>query len=384
MKITEDIIYIGVNDHKIDLFEGQYRVPYGMSYNSYLILDTSVCVMDGVDGAFVEQWIENLEIALGGRAIDYLFVSHMEPDHSASIAAFATAYPEATIVSSQKAFDMMRAFFGTDFADRRRVVREGDVLSLGRHALRVIAAPMVHWPEVITAYDESDGIYFSADAFGKFGALDVEEEWVDEARRYYIGIVAKYGQQVRALLGKAAALDIKTICPLHGPVLVGDLTPYLSLYDAWSSYRPEEAGVTVAYASIYGNTRRAAEMLAERLRACNIKVVLHDLCRADMALAVADAFRFDTLVLASATYNADVFPPMHAFLHALTSRGYRNRTVALIENGSWAPMAAAKMRAALSGCAELTLIDPVVSIRSAVKETDGEAINQLVNALICK
>ena len=368
MKIREDIVRVGVNDHKIDLFEGQYRVPSGMSYNSYLILDERVCVMDSVDGAFVEEWLGKIEAARGGRAVDYLFVSHMEPDHSAGILAFAGAYPEARIVSSEKAFAMMRAFFGTDFADRRVVVRDGDVLSLGRHSLRIVAAPMVHWPEVITAYDETDGIYFSADAFGKFGALDVEEPWVDEARRYYIGIVAKYGRQVQALLRKVGTLSVRAICPLHGPVLEGDLSPYLSLYDAWSSFRPEEEGVVIAYASIYGNTRRAAEYAAERLRALGHTVAVYDLCRADMAAAVADAFRYSGLLLACSTYNAELFPPMQAFLHALTARGYSGRTVALMENGSWAPTAAARMRTALEGCANLRLLEPVVTICSALTE----------------
>lgn len=383
-EIKKDILYVGVNDHKIDLFEGQYHVPRGMSYNSYVILDEKVCVMDGVDGAFIEEWLGKVHEALGGREADYLFVSHMEPDHSASIAAFSERYPSAGIVSSQKAFDMMRAFFGTDFAERRVVVRDGDVLSLGRHSLRIVAAPMVHWPEVITAFDETDGIYFSADAFGKFGALDVDEPWVDEARRYYIGIVAKYGQQVQALLRKAGALAIKTVCPLHGPVLTGDLAPYLSLYDVWSSYRPEAEGVTVAYASIYGNTRRAAEFAAEQLRQRGMTVVLYDLCRADMAAAVADAFRYRGLVLACSTYNAELFPPMHTFLHALASRGYRGRTVGLIENGSWAPMAASKMRTALEKCADLTFAEPVVSVRSKMTPEDEKRICELADALKCK
>ena len=380
MQIGKDIVYVGVNDHRIDLFEGQYRVPSGMSYNSYLILDEHPCVMDGVDAAFADEWLQKIEYAIGTRSVDYLFVSHMEPDHATGIAAFARAYPKAKIVSSEKAFALMRAFFDTDFLDRRVVVKDGDTLSLGRHTLRVIAAPMVHWPEVVTTYDEADGIYFSADAFGKFGALDTEDEWVHEARRYYTGIVSKYGQQVQALLKKARMHDIRTICPLHGPVLTGDLSPYLALYDTWSSYRPEQRGVVVACASIYGNTLRAAEYAAEQLRALGYTALVHDLCRADMSAVVSDAFRYSGLILACSTYNADLFPPMQIFLDALQGRGYRGRTVGLMENGSWAPAAATKMRERLEKCRDLALLDPVVSIRSVMSPENERTIADLAKA----
>ena len=380
MTITKDIRYIGVNDHVVDLFEGQYDVPNGMSYNSYVILDEKIAVMDTVDVNFTHEWLDNLQNALGNRTPDYLIVQHMEPDHSANVFNFAKTYPNATVVASAKAFAMMQNFFGTDFADRRLVVGEGDTLSLGKHVLTFVTAPMVHWPEVIVTYDSTDKVLFSADGFGKFGALDVEEDWACEARRYYIGIVAKYGRQVQALLRKVGTLSVRAICPLHGPVLEGDLSPYLSLYDAWSSFRPEEEGVVIAYASIYGNTRRAAEYAAERLRALGHTVAVYDLCRADMAAAVADAFRYSGLLLACSTYNAELFPPMQAFLHALTARGYSGRTVALMENGSWAPTAAARMRTALEECANLRLLEPVVTIRSALTEENKGDIETIVKS----
>ena len=338
MNITKDIRYIGVNDHKIDLFEGQYTVPNGMAYNSYVILDDKIAVMDTVDAAFTHEWLDNMQGALGGRQPDYLIVQHMEPDHSANILQFTKAYPTAKIVSSAKAFAMMKNFFGTDFADRQIVVGEGDTLVLGSHTLHFVAAPMVHWPEVIVTYDSTDKVLFSADGFGKFGALDVEEDWACEARRYYIGIVGKYGAQVQALLKKAATLDIAIICPLHGPVLRENLGYYINLYDTWSSYRPESEGVVIAYTSVYGNTKKAVLLLAEKLRANGAPaVVLHDLSRCDMAEAVEDAFRYSKLVLATTTYNAEIFPHMHSFITHLTERNFSNRTVALVENGSWAP-----------------------------------------------
>ncbi|MGN0776767.1 MAG: FprA family A-type flavoprotein [Candidatus Ventricola sp.] len=381
MHITDDIRYIGVDDHEVDLFEGQYAVPSGMSYNSYAIMDEKIAVMDSVDRHFAGEWLDHIGQALGGRRPDYLVVQHMEPDHSGSIEAFMDAYPEAVIVSSAKAFAMMQAFFGRDFAERRLVVGEGSTLALGRHELRFFAAPMVHWPEVIVTYDALEKVLFSADGFGRFGALDVEEDWVDEARRYYIGIVGKYGAQVQALLRKLAALDVQTICPLHGPVLTGDLAPYLKLYDAWSSYRPESRGVVIACASIYGGTMQAAQLLAERLKAQGETVVLYDLARCDMAQAVSDAFRYDRLVLASATYNADVFPFMKTYIHQLTERGFRNRTVALMESGAWAPMAAKVMRGMLEGSKELTFAEPAVKITCAVSDASRAQIDALANAL---
>ena len=377
MQITNDIRYIGVNDHKIDLFEGQYPVPNGMAYNSYVILDEKIAVMDTVDKAFGEEWLARLEAVLDGRAPDYLVVLHMEPDHSANVLRFAERYPEATIVSSTKAFVMMRGFFGNEFAERRIIVTEGSTLSLGRHELSFVAAPMVHWPEVLFAYDRCDRILFSADAFGKFGALDVDEPWEDEARRYYIGIVGKYGVQVQNVLKKAAALDIAAICSLHGPILRDNLSHYLSLYDTWSSYRPEADGVTIAYASIYGNTKAAAELLCEKLRAKGQTVVLYDLARTDLSYPVADAFRYSTLVLASSTYNADVFPPMRAFIDHLTERNFGNRRVALMENGSWAPMAAKVMRGMLEGAKSLTIMENGVKITSALNAESRAQIEAL-------
>ena len=345
MKITNDIRYIGVNDHQVDLFEGQYPVPNGMAYNSYVILDQKIAVMDTVDAGFTHEWLDNLESVLGGRKPDYLIVQHMEPDHSANVASFARLYPSACIVATAKAFAMMRQFFGTEFEDRRIVVAEGDTLSLGTHTLTFVTAPMVHWPEVMVTYDSRDRVLFSADGFGKFGANDVREPWDDEARRYYIGIVGKYGAQVQALLKKASSLDIAVICPLHGPVLSENLGHYLGLYNTWSSYAPESEGIVIAYTSVYGHTKKAVEQLADLLKQNNCpKVIVHDLARTDMALCVADAFRYSKLVLATTTYNADIFPFMRQFIEHLTERGFRNRTVALIENGSWAPLAARTMK----------------------------------------
>jgi len=383
MRITDDIRYLGVNDHAIDLFEGLYTVPEGVSYNSYAILDEKVAVLDAVDAHFGGTWLGNVREALNGRKPDFLIVHHMEPDHSASIALFMDAFPEAVIISSAKAFPMMKAFFGTDYADRRLVVKEGDVLSLGRHSLTFYAAPMVHWPEVIMTYDLTEEVLFTADAFGKFGALDVDAEWACEARRYYFGIVGKYGAQVQAVLKKLAALSVKTVCPLHGPVLHGqELAEALRLYDIWSSYRPEDEGVVIAHASVYGNTRAAAEKLADMLRAQGVKVAVQDLTRCDIAEAVEDAFRYDRLVLAAATYNADVFPPMRQFITWLTERGYQNRTVGLIENGSWAPMAAKVMRGMLEGSKDVTILEPMVSIRSALNEESAAQLDALKDALV--
>ncbi len=385
MNITSDIRYIGVNDHDIDLFEGQYTVPNGMAYNSYAILDEKTAVMDTVDARFAHEWLDNIAEALYGRAPDYLIVQHMEPDHSANILTFAKTYPGATIVSSQKAFAMMQNFFGTDFADRRIVVGEGDTLSLGAHTLTFVTAPMVHWPEVIVTYDSTDKVLFSADGFGKFGALDVEEDWACEARRYYFGIVGKYGAQVQALLKKAAGLDIATICPLHGPVLTENLGYYLGLYDTWSSYRPESEGILIAYTSVYGNTKKAVMALADQLRANGCpKVVVTDLARDDMAEAVEDAFRYSKLVLATTTYNAEIFPFMRTFIDHLTERNYSNRTVALIENGSWAPLAAKVMKGMFEnakGCKNLTFTDTTVRILSALNDESKKQLSDLAGEL---
>ena len=385
MHITNDIRYVGVNDHDIDLFEGQYVVPNGMAYNSYAILDEKTAVMDTVDARFTHQWLDNIRDALYGREPDYLIVQHMEPDHSANILNFAKTYPNAIIVSSQKAFNMMQNFFGTDFADRRIVVGEGSTLSLGEHNLAFVTAPMVHWPEVIVTYDSTDKVLFSADGFGKFGALDVEEEWACEARRYYIGIVGKYGAQVQALLKKAATLDIEIICPLHGPVLTENLGYYINLYDIWSSYRPETEGIMIAYTSVYGNTKRAVMQLADKLRANGCpKVVVTDLAREDMAEAVEDAFRYSKLVLATTTYNADIFPFMRTFIEHLTERNYSNRTVAFVENGSWAPLAAKVMRGMLesaTGCKNLTFADTTVRILSALNDESKQQLSGLADEL---
>ncbi|MBQ9797952.1 MAG: flavin reductase [Clostridia bacterium] len=380
--VTNDIKYIGVNDHKIDLFEGQYHVPNGMAYNSYAIMDDKIAIMDTVDANFTHEWLDNIRDTLGARTPDYLVVQHMEPDHSANIVNFLRAYPNATVVSSQKAFAMMKNFFGTDFADRRIVVGEGDTLELGRHTLTFVTAPMVHWPEVIVTYDSTDKVLFSADGFGKFGALDVEEDWACEARRYYIGIVGKYGAQVQALLKKAAGLDIQIICPLHGPVLTENLGYYLNLYNTWSSYQPEEDGIVIAYTSVYGNTKKAVLQLAEKLRANGApKVVVNDLARCDMAEAVEDAFRYSKLVLATTTYNADIFPFMREFINHLTERNFSNRQVALIENGSWAPMAAKVMRGMLEKCKNLTFTDTTVKILSALNDESNAQLNALSEEL---
>ena len=381
MFITNDIRYIGVNDHQVDLFEGQYAVPNGMSYNSYVLLDEKIAVLDTVDAHFGKQWLENLEAQLCGRTPDYLVVHHMEPDHSANIALFLETYPQATVVSSAKAFAMMGQFFGSDYSDRRMVVGEGDTLNLGRHTLTFVAAPMVHWPEVLVSFDSTDKVLFSADGFGKFGALDQQEEWADEARRYYIGIVGKYGPQVQALLKKAAALDIAIICPLHGPVLKENLSYYVNLYDIWSSYRPESEGVVIAYTSVYGNTRKAALRLEQELKALNCPVVVYDLARDDMSKAVADAFRYDRLVLATTTYNADVFPFMKEFIHHLTERSFQNRTVAFVENGTWAPMAAKVMGKLLEGSKNLTFTQNNVKILSALNDASRAQITALAQEL---
>ena len=382
MTITNDIRYVGVNDHEVDLFEGQYVVPNGMSYNSYVILDEKVAIMDTVDQNFTAQWLANIEAVLEGRKPDYLVVHHMEPDHSANIHKFLTAYPEAIVVSSAKAFTMMKQFFGTDYADRRVVVGEGDTLSLGKHTLTFVTAPMVHWPEVIVSYDSCDKVLFSADGFGKFGALDVEEEWACEARRYYIGIVGKYGAQTQALLKKAAGLDIAIICPLHGPVLTENLGYYINLYDIWSSYRPEDEGVLIAYTSIYGHTKAAVELLAQKLeeKGCP-KVTVTDLARDDMAEAVEDAFRYSKLVLATTTYNGDVFPFMKEFIHHLTERNYQNRTVAFMENGSWAPVAGKVMSKLLENSKNLTYTENSVKIFSALSDESRAQIEALAEEL---
>jgi len=383
MHITNDIRYVGVNDRKIDLFEGYYPVPNGMAYNSYVITDEKIAVMDSVEKDFSEEWIENIRAALGSRTPDYLIVQHMEPDHSGSIDIFMQAFPGAVIVSSAKAFAMMKGFFGRDYEDRRLIVKEGDTLALGRHTLSFIAAPMIHWPEVIMTYDSCDKVLFSADAFGKFGALDTDEEWDCEARRYYFGIVGKYGAQVQALLKKAAALDIRTICSLHGPVLSENLDHYLKLYDVWSSYGVESEGAAIFYASIYGNTKIAALLMKEELekRGCK-KVAIHDLARTDMTEAIEDAFRYGRIVLASTTYNADVFPPMRTFIHALTSRGIKNRTVGLIENGSWAPTAAKVMREMLAAGKGLTVLESAVTVKSALSDESRAQIAAMAEELM--
>lgn len=384
MFVTEDIRYIGVNDHDVDLFEGQYTVENGMSYNSYVILDEKVAVMDTVDAHFGVEWLQNLETELNGRRPDYLVVQHMEPDHSANIAVFMETYPEAQIVSSAKAFVMMQQFFGTDFPERKVVVGEGSTLKLGRHTLTFVTAPMVHWPEVIVTCDSTDKVLFSADGFGKFGALDVEEDWADEARRYYIGIVGKYGAQVQALLKKAAALDIAIICPLHGPVLNENLGYYLDKYNTWSSYAVEDEGVVIAYTSVYGHTKEAVEELAEKLnqRGCP-NVVVADLARCDMAEVVADAFRYSKLVLATTTYNAAIFPHMQSFIDHLTARNYQGRTVGMIENGAWAPMAAKVMKKMLETSKNLTYTDTTVTVKCALNDASRAQIDALADEL-CK
>ena len=382
MKVTNDIIYVGVNDHKIDLFEGQYVVPNGMAYNSYVIRDQKIAVMDTVDRNFKFEWLNNLDEALGERKPDYLVVQHMEPDHSANIFNFMNNYPDATIVSSAKAFAMMKNFFGTDFEDRRIVVKEGDTLELGEHTLHFVAAPMVHWPEVIMTYDSKDKVLFSADGFGKFGALDVEEDWACEARRYYIGIVGKYGAQVQNVLKKAATLDIQIICPLHGPVLSENLGYYLNLYNTWSSYSVETEGIMIAYTSVYGNTKQAVELLAEKLKSNGCpKVVVNDLAREDMAECVEDAFRYGRIVLATTTYNAEIFPFMREFINHLTERNFQNKQIALIENGSWAPLAAKTMKKMLEGCKKIEFVEPTVRIMSALSDDSRAQIDALAKAL---
>ncbi len=383
MTITNDIRYVGVNDHEVDLFEGQYVVPGGMAYNSYVILDEKIAVMDTVDKNFGSEWLGNIAAVLNGRKPDYLVVQHMEPDHSANIDVFLKAYPEATVVSSAKAFTMMKNFFGTDYADRRVVVGEGDTLSLGKHTLTFVTAPMVHWPEVIVTYDAYDKVLFSADGFGKFGALDIEEDWACEARRYYIGIVGKYGPQVQALLKKAATLDIQTICPLHGPVLNENLGYYINLYDIWSSYRVESEGVVIAYTSIYGNTKEAAELLAKILEEKGQKVALNDLARCDMAEAVEDAFRYGKIVLATTTYNGDIFPFMKEFIHHLTERNFQNRTIGLMENGTWAPVAAKIMKGMFEKSKNITFTENTVKILSALNDDSRSQIDALAEEL-CK
>lgn len=382
MEITKDIQYAGVNDYKIDLFEGQYKVENGMAYNSYVILDEKTAVMDTVDTNFLDEWMQNLRQILQDRTPDYLVVQHMEPDHSANIGAFLETYPDAVIVSSAPAFNMMKQFFGTDYADRRLIVKEGDTLSLGSHTLQFIGAPMVHWPEVIVTYDRHDKVLFSADGFGKFGALDAEEDWACEARRYYFGIVGKFGMQVQNLLKKASALDIQAICPLHGPVLTEDLGYYINLYQTWSSYGVESEGIMIAYTSVYGNTKAAVELLAKKLteKGCP-KVVVADLAREDIAECMEDAFRYGKLVLATTTYNTEMFPFMREFINELIGHNYQNRTVALMENGSWAPLAAKAMRTKLESCKDLTFAEHTVSIRSALNEDSIAQIEALAEEL---
>lgn len=385
MNITKDIKYIGVNDHEIDLFEGQYTVENGMAYNSYVIIDEKIAVFDTVDVHFGDAWLENLSAALGDRVPDYLVVSHMEPDHSANIVRFADKYPEAKIVASATAFVMMRQFFGRDFAERSIKVGEGDTLALGTHTLTFYTAPMVHWPEVIVTYDDADKVLFSADGFGKFGALDCDEDWACEARRYYFGIVGKYGAQVQKLLAKAAGLDIEIICPLHGPVLTENLGYYIGLYNTWSSYASESEGVAIAYTSVYGNTEKAVRELEAKLKeyGCE-RVAVSDLARCDMAEAVEDAFRYDKIVLATTTYNADVFPFMRTFIDALVERNFQNKTVALVENGSWAPIAAKVMRKMLDGCKNLTFTDNTVTVKSAPDAVSAEQIDAVARELAGK
>ena len=382
MEIASNIFYVGVNDHLTDLFEGQYKVPLGMSYNSYLIKDEKIAVMDSVDIRFFDEWISNIDRLLCGSEPDYIVVQHMEPDHSSSLFRFTEKYKNATVIASKSAFNMMRGFFGSDFADRRLIVGEGDTLSLGERSLTFVTAPMVHWPEVIVSYEAKDGILFSADGFGKFGALDYEDEWACEARRYYFGIVGKYGAQVQALLKKAAALKINKICPLHGPVLTENIEYYISLYDTWSSYRPEDDGVTIAYTSVYGNTKAAVELLTEKLKEYGVeKISVSDLARCDMAEAVEDAFRYDRLVLATTTYNGDVFPFMKEFINHLTERGYKNRKIALIENGTWAPTAAKIMERMLEGCQNIEMLSARPKILSSLSDTSKAEIDALAKEL---
>lgn len=381
--ISKDIVYVGVNDHKVDLFEGQYDVPNGMCYNSYVVLDEKITVFDTVDANFTDEWLNNIKEVLGDKKPDYLVVQHMEPDHSANVLNFMNVYPDTKVVANVKTFNMMKQFFGTDFADKQVVVKDGETLSTGKHTFTFVFAPMVHWPEVMVTYDSLDKVLFSADGFGKFGALDIEEDWADEARRYYIGIVGKYGKQVQALLKKAATLDIQIICPLHGPVLTENLGYYLNLYDIWSSYSVEEEGIVIAYSSVYGHTKKSVELLEDELNKLGCKnVVVYDLARCDMAEAVADAFKYSKLVLASLTYNGDVFPFMREFIDHLTERSYQNRTVGFIENGSWAPTAARVMKTKLEKSPNLTFAETVVTIKSVVDELAQENITKLAKELV--
>lgn len=382
MKITDEILYVGVNDHKLDLFEGQYTVPNGMAYNSYAVVDEKIAIMDSVGYDFTDEWLDNIKAVLGGRTPDYLVVQHMEPDHSANIAEFMNAFPSSVIVSSDKAFTMMKNFFSIGFEDRRIVVAEGDTLNLGKHTLNFYAAPMVHWPEVIVTYDSTDKVLFSADAFGKFGALDVEEDWACEARRYYFGIVGKYGMQVQKVLTKVNTLDVETICPLHGPVLNENLGYYLNLYNIWSSYDVESDGIVIAYTSVYGNTKKAVEILAEKLKEKGCpKVVVNDLARSDIAECVEDAFRYGKIVLATTTYNSDVFPFMKEFINQLTERGFRNKKIGMIENGSWAPVAAKVMTKLLDGSKNISYTNNNVKIISAVNEENIAQLEALADEL---
>ncbi len=382
MTITNDIKYIGVNDHNIDLFEGQYDVPNGMAYNSYVIIDEKIAIMDSVDANFGNEWLNNIKTVLDDRTPDYLIVQHMEPDHSANILSFTNAYPNATVVASAKAFEMMKNFYGYDYEGRRIIAKEGDTLSLGKHELNFITAPMVHWPEVIVTYDSTDKVLFSADGFGKFGALDIDEDWACEARRYYFGIVGKYGAPVQTLLKKAAGLDIQIICPLHGPILTENLEYYIDLYNKWSSYQPEEDGIVISYTSVYGNTKKAVMMLADELKKKGCpKVVVNDLARCDMAEAVEDAFRYSKMVLATTTYNGEIFPFMREFINHLTERNYSNRTVAFIENGSWAPMATRIMKGMLEKSKNLTLAETNVSIHSSMNDENTSQISALADEL---
>lgn len=383
MNVTKDIIYVGVNDHELDLFEGQYIIPEGMAYNSYVILDDKIAVMDPVDEKFGKEWLSNIEKVVGDREPDYLVVHHMEPDHSANIPCFMEAYPGAKIVAGKKAFKMMEQFFGTDYADRKIEVAEGDKIELGIHELNFVAAPMVHWPEVIMSYDSTDKVLFSADAFGKFGALDIEDDdWACEARRYYFNIVGKFGAQVQNVLKKVAGFEINVICPLHGPVLSENLDYYLNIYDTWSSYTPEDEGVFIAYTSVYGHTKEAVELLEEKLKAAGVEIVEStDLAREDMAEAIEDAFRYDRLVLATTTYNADMFPFMKTFLEELKERGYKNRKIAMIENGSWAPTAAKFMKAMLEGSKDITLVEPIVTVKGALNDESRARVEALAKEL---
>jgi flavorubredoxin len=382
MEITQDIKYIGVNDYDITLFESQYTVEHGMAYNSYIIIDEKIAVMDTTEADFADEWLNNLNKALGGRKPDYLIVQHMEPDHSSQISFFMETYPEAVVVSSMQAFNMMMQFFGKDYADRRLVIKEGDTLSLGKHVLSFIAAPMVHWPEVMVTYDNLDKVLFSADGFGKFGTLDTDEDWACEARRYYFGIVGKYGAQVQSLLKKASALDIQIICPLHGPVLKDNLGYYINLYNIWSSYDVESEGIMIAYTSVYGNTKKAAELLAEKLKSKGCpKVVLSDLAKEDIAECVEDAFRYGKLVLATTTYNTGIFPYMREFINDLTERNYQKRTVALIENGTWAPAAIRVMKSMFEGCKDIRFAENSVTIKSALNDTSLAQLEALASEL---